>query len=61
MQNPGEKHVLYPQAPAGYGDPSQVNLTNPGGRNYNKYRKYIDIKMVLGPGGGGIYKLLIWK
>ncbi|XP_023333132.1 uncharacterized protein LOC111704961 [Eurytemora carolleeae] len=30
MQNPGEKHVLYPQAPAGYGDPSQVNLTNPG-------------------------------
>ena len=31
MQNPEKKHVLHPRAaPAGYGDPSQGNLTNTG-------------------------------
>ena len=30
MQSPGEEHVLYPLPPRQYGDPSQVNLTNPG-------------------------------
>ena len=30
MQSPGEKNVLYPLPPRQYGDPSQVNLTNPG-------------------------------
>ena len=36
MHNPGEKHVLYPPAPAGYGDPSQVKLAPPIGRTLNK-------------------------
>ena len=30
MQRPGEEHVLYPLPPRQKGDPSQVNLTNPG-------------------------------
>lgn len=36
MQDPSQKHVLYPSAPAGYGDPAQMNLSTPGeNRNPN--------------------------
>jgi len=35
MQDPSQKHALYPPAPAGYGDPAQIQLGTPAEQRGN--------------------------